>query len=229
MAKTAPTPESEPQPVPMPDGETESIDSDDLAVPEDIAARSAIDTVENLDDYALSQDFSLDETEETPPVIISKPPKDDYFRVHPDPGMTQTVGIYETSDGECYIVKKAVRPVFGDLVAPRQIFVCVTSRGKRFLWPAKLPRLNLDGSSRRDRYSQTAIQAAEKAKTRWTRMYSDQQLKLYRWKHPADQIPEPDWSKDPRTLIELINAAFGDGYVIANMAHPEARRLRSRV
>jgi hypothetical protein len=28
-------------------------------------------------------------------------------------------------------------------------------------------------------------------------------------------------------LIELINAGFGDGYIIASAKHPEARRLRS--
>jgi hypothetical protein len=199
---------------------------DDLALPEDkSAAESVRDAVLNLDDYRLDQDFDPNEIEEETPIAVSKPPKDDYFRVHPDPTMSTTVGIYETSDGETYLVKKNMRPLFGDLVSVRQVFVCVTARGKRFLWLAKLPRADGGGGRGGDKYNRTALKAAEKAKIRWTRMYSDQTLRLYRMKHPADPLPEPDWSKLP-SLIDLMNAAFGDGYVIANVQHPEARRLR---
>jgi hypothetical protein len=204
-------------------GEIEEISGDDLGVGDTVAHQNR-DIIDNLDDFRLDQDFDPNEIEDGTPIVIGKPPKDDYFRVHPDPKMTTTAGIYETSDREVYLVKKNMQGMFSELISVRQIFVCVTARGKRFLWPAKLPRAG-GGGGGGEKYNSTGLKAAEAAKTRWTRMYSDQTMKLYRFKHPVEPPPEPDWSSFP-SLLELINAAFGDGYVIASPQHPEARRLR---
>ena len=55
----------------------------------------ATDDFDRMEDFALAQDFNPNEVEEEPPVARKRPPRDDYFRVHPDPKMTITVGIYE--------------------------------------------------------------------------------------------------------------------------------------
>ena len=107
-----------------------------------------------------------------------------------------------------YLVKKHMLPVFEGLVSQRQLFVCLTAQGKVMVFPAKLPRPGRRSGG--DRYSETALKAVELAKTVWTRMYSDQDLKCYRIKHPADPFPDPDWSNVP-PLKELVRRAFGDG------------------
>ena len=69
-------------------------------------------------------------------------------------------------------MKPAMFGLFGNLVSRRQLFVCRTSLGETFLWAAKLPRG--DRRSGGDLYNVTALKAAEQAKTRWTRMASDE-------------------------------------------------------
>jgi hypothetical protein len=63
-------------------------------------------------------------------------------------------------------------------------------------------------------------------------MASDQVKKCYRIFHPEQegtgQYSEPDWSKTP-SLLELIRLAFGDGFIIGDKNHPEARRIRGAV
>jgi hypothetical protein len=178
------------------DEESSVVSLDDVAAPQ-TETGSARDAVLNLDDIRLDQDFDPNEVEEDKSfLVLKKPPKDDYFRIHPDPAMTMNVGIYEPSDGdEPYLVTNKMVPLFGDLVSRRQVFVGMTGRGVRFLWPAKLP--SGDGGGRRggggDKYNRTALKAADKAKTRWVRMFTDQTLKQHRWVYPTEPPPEPDW------------------------------------
>jgi hypothetical protein len=185
------------------------------------------DEFDNLDEFALDQSFNPNEVEHDPPVPVKRPPGDIYFRVRSGAEHTLTVGIFEptTDDGErgdVYLVKKNMLHVFEGLVTQRQLFVCITVQGKVMVWPAKLPRPGRRSGG--DRYNETALKGAELAKTRWTRVYSDQDLKCYRIKHPADPFPDPDWSKVP-PLSELLRRAFGDGRVIGSPEHPEAKRI----
>jgi hypothetical protein len=196
------------------------------------AAATMMDDFDSLESFALPQDFDPRVEEEDRPVSCHKPPRDDYFRVHPGPDMTATVGVFEPTEGrgDVYLVKPCMFGLFGNLVSRRQLFVCRTSLGATFLWAAKLPRG--DRRSGGDVYNVTALKAAEQAKTRWTRMASDEKLRCYRIFHPKDedagQYADPDWSSTP-PLLDLLRRTFGDGYVIGDADHPEARRIRGAI
>jgi hypothetical protein len=208
-------------------------ETDEYAIPAEESQEAKSDDFDNLEDFALSQSFDPGVEEEDPPVTCRKPPRDDFFRVRPGDENTMTVGIWEPPDtrDEVYLVKPLMFPLFGNLVSPRQLFVCKTSLGVTFLWAARMPR---EGRRRGggDKYNATALKAAEHAKTRWTRMASDETLRCYRVFHPKDenagQFVEPDWSATP-PLLELIRRAFGDGYMIGSPDHPEARKIRGAI
>ena len=123
-------------------GGDDGFDADEFKVEAEPASEP--DDLDNLEDFALDQDFNPNEVEHDPPVPCRRPPNDVYFRVRPGAEHTLTVGIYEpTADdgerGDVYLVKKNMLPVFEGTLSQRQLFVCVTPQGKIYLWPAKLP------------------------------------------------------------------------------------------
>jgi hypothetical protein len=157
--------------------------------------------------------------------MVRRPSAWDYFRVHPDPAMTLAVGVVEIADDRDapYLVVPAMYPLFGKLVSQRKLFVCKTSlMGPRavFLWACKLPRENRRGGG--GLYSETALKAAERAKTKWTKIQSDEALKCYRIFGPQEPIDEPRWPDV--TLLDLMRKGFGDGYLVKSSDHPLVRR-----
>jgi hypothetical protein len=91
-----------------------------------------------------------------------------------------------------------------------------------FLWPAKLPQENRRAGG--GLYNETALKAAERAKTKWTKIQSDGALKCYRIFGPAEPIDEPRWPKI--ALLDLLRKGFGDGYLVKDTDHPLVRRYR---
>jgi hypothetical protein len=202
------------------DGLDDFIDTAAEPVPE-------ADDFDSLESFALPQDFDPGVEEEDPPVSCRKPGPFDFFRVHPDSAWSANVGIVELRDerDDPYLVKPNMYAVFGNQVSRRRLYVYKTMQGGLHLWAV---RLNQDG--RRGgggKYNETALKAAERAKTKWTRIASDQEQRCYRIFGPSEQFPEPDWSKTP-PLLDLVRKAFGDGYLIKDAEHPLVRRIRGR-
>jgi hypothetical protein len=225
---------SDPPPSPSttataPDSDGGFGDASEFAAPDDGATRhDAGDDFDSIDKFALPQDFNPGVDEEDPPVMVRKPSAWDFFRVHPDPAMTLSVGIVEIPDERDgpYLVTPAMYPVFGKLVSRRQLYVCKTSLmgpAAVFLWAAKLPRddRRKGGSGQ---YNETALKAAERAKTKWTKIQSDEALKCYRIFGPTEALDEPEWPAV--TLLELMRKGFGDGYLVKGLDHPLVRRYR---
>jgi hypothetical protein len=225
----------EPQTPPLPDGDGTNVtddagDGDDL---HDFIADAAdattpgADDFDSLESFALPQDFDPGVEEEDPPVSCRKPGPFDFFRVHPDPAWSANVGIVELRDerDDPYLVKPNMYAVFGNQVSRRRLYVYKTMQGGLHLWAV---RLNEGGRrSGGGKYNETALKAAERAKTKWTRIASDQEQRCYRIFGPNEQFPEPDWSKIP-PLLDLMRKAFGDGYLIKDVDHPLVRRIRGR-
>jgi hypothetical protein len=220
----------EPPPEPAPESDNGDVDGEfDMSefLEGDQREERAVDDFDCLETFALPQDFNPGVLEEDPPVVVRRPGAWDYFRVHPDPAMTLTVGIVEIADERDapYLVVPAMYSLFGKLVSKRQLFVCKTSlMGPQavFLWPAKLPQDNRRGGG--GLYNETALKAAERAKTRWTKIESDEVLKCYRIFGPQEPIDEPRWPDV--TLLGLMRKGFGDGYLVKSSDHPLVRRYK---
>jgi hypothetical protein len=208
--------------------EEESLD--DYVIADDGAARG-LDDFDNLDDFALEQNFNPGAVEVDQPISCRRPGPYDYFRVNPDPAMTKTMGFIELPDerDDLYIVKKNMATIFGSRVSLRQVFVYQTASGKLALWACKLPRTESGGRrSGGDKYNKTALKAADMAKSEWVMILSDQDEKCYRIFTPpsGSKVVEPDWTKCP-PFNELLRRAFGDGHVVKDNNHPLVRRLQS--
>jgi hypothetical protein len=201
----------------------------DYIVADDDAAHG-LDDFDNLDDFALEQDFNPGAVEVDQPISCRRPGPYDYFRVNPDPAMTATMGFVELPDerDELYVVKKNMAAIFGSRVSLRQVFVYQTASGRLALWACKLPRTESGRRGGGDKYNKTALKAADMAKSEWVMILSDQDEKCYRIFTPpsSSKVVEPDWTKCP-SLNELMRRAFGDGHVVKDDSHPLVRRLRN--
>jgi hypothetical protein len=202
-------------------------DASEFAAPDDeTAGRGIGDGFDSLDGLALPQDFDPGMYEEDPPVEVRKPSAWDFIRVHPT--MTLQVGIIEIPDERDgpYLVTPPVYALFGKVVSRRKLYVCKTSLmppAAVFLWPARMPLE--DQKKGGGRYNETAMQAAERAKTKWTKIQSDSALKCYRIFGPQEPLDEPVWPT--ATLLELIRRGFGDGHLVNSPNHPLVRRYKT--
>lgn len=156
-------------------------------------------------------------------VPVRKPNKQDYVRVHPSEDYQLTTALLELKEErETYLIAPDLRrELFGELV-PVTIFTAINRQGVVFLWPCRLP----DETGRGNSWHESALQAAELAKTRWIRIAADMSLGAYRIWEARGDLPEPEWPE--QSLRDLLSIAFKGRY-IDSLDHPVLKRLRGEV
>jgi hypothetical protein len=158
-------------------------------------------------------------------VPVRKPDKSWFVRVHPaDDYELQTRLIELKEDRETYLVAPALWP---DLAAeatfsPRALFTAINRQGVLFLWPIRLP--GADGKV--DAWSQSALEAALRARRGWVRVAANMALGAYDVWQATGELGEPDWPDKP--FRELLALAF-KGKLIDSLDHPVLRKLRGEV
>jgi hypothetical protein len=127
-------------------------------------------------------------------------------------------------DREIYLVAPALWPALASepTFSPRLLVTAVNRQGTLFLWPIKLPRP--DG--RIDLWSQSALDAAREAESRWVRVTANMDLGAYDITVATGPLPGPNWP-DP-TFQQIIKIAFRDR-MIDTWDHPVLRKLRGEV
>lgn len=108
------------------------------------------------------------------------------------------------------------------LEPPVRLFTTISRQGVVAIWPCKLP--GADG--RPNAWHDTALQAAELAMSRWTRIVADMGLGGYQPYTAAGDLPDPEWPE--QTFPSLLKIAFGAFY-IDRPDHPVIRRLQGLV
>jgi hypothetical protein len=158
-------------------------------------------------------------------VPVRKPDKAWWVRVHPsDAYALQTAVIELKEDRETYLVAKqlwqglATEATF----SPRALFTAINRQGVLFLWPIRLP--GADGKV--DSWSQSSLEAAQKARQGWVRVAANMALGAYDVWEATGELGEPDWPDKP--FQELLAVAF-KGKLIDTADHPVLRRLRGEV
>ena len=156
-------------------------------------------------------------------VPVRKPGRQDYFRVHSSEGYQLTTALLELKDErETYLIAPDLRhELFGEL-APVTIFTAINRQGVVFLWPCRLP----DETGRSNPWHESALEAAERAKTRWTRVAADMSLGAYRIWEASGDLPEPEWPE--QSLHDLLKIAF-KGHYIDTLDHGVVKRLRGEI
>lgn len=156
-------------------------------------------------------------------VPVTKPNKQQFIRVSPDPEMRLDVRIIELRDArETYLVTPEIATILPGETKLVRLTTCLSRQGGIFLWPVPLPT----EERRESTWHTSARAAAEIGEKRWVRMQANMALGAYDVATSA-AIPDPVWPK--HTLRELLMIAFGDGRLIDRADHPVIRQLFGQV
>ena len=176
----------------------------------------------NLEDHRISQDFGnlIGVKKAIISVPVRKPGKQDFIRVHPDKNMSfETCALKVDEDNEFYVLNPALLGEITDHVFPVALFTTINRSGDLTLWPIRLP--GADGKT--NPWSQSALEAAEMAKTEWIRLSSNRSLGAYEPYVASSDIPDPEWPD--MDFQAIFRIAFKNHY-IDDRDHPVLKRLR---
>jgi hypothetical protein len=175
--------------------------------------------------FRLSQDFGVDGGVKKVllKIPVRKPQRQEFIRVHADPAFAYEVALVELKDErEVYLVVRELQTELSAEVKAARLYPTINRQGILSLWPCWLP--GPDGKT--NPWHETAIQAAELAKTAWIRVVSDMSLGGYQPYQATGNLPEPDWPES--CFGDLLKLAFGDR-VIDRPDHPVIQRLLGQV
>lgn len=153
-------------------------------------------------------------------VPVQKPPRQEYFRVNPDPSFQFPANVLEVkSDDETFLVDRSLWEELGHELSPRLLLAAITRQGLLFIWPLRLE----DAYGRLDPWSASASVGAESAKSNWTRVTSNRGLGRYDVFDAPTKFPDAEWPE--ATMEQILEIAFR-GRIITTVDHPAVRRLR---
>lgn len=158
-------------------------------------------------------------------IPIGRPPKQDFFRSHPDAAFRFPAAIIEDENNrsEVFIVdSRLINELEGEWKLA--ILTPIMNRQNELtIWPVKQPV----GDRIPCAWHTSALQASVIAKDVWVRMTSNMRTKSYDvYQAPAqhkNNWPDPVWPD--MTMEELIDIAFR-GRVIDSLDHPLVKQLR---
>jgi hypothetical protein len=153
-------------------------------------------------------------------IPVRKPNRHEFVRTPHQPEYWFDTGVFEDKEErEIFFVVPRMREALLGEIKPVLLVPTITRQGVLILWPLKLPT----EGQRHNGWVETARNAAELAKTRWTRLAADMSLGGYRIYQAEGELSEPDWPD--KQLPELLQIAFRDR-IIDSENHPVIRRLR---
>ena len=155
-------------------------------------------------------------------IPVRRPGRAEFFRVHPDPEFSIDWFVLEREDDlerEVYWITAEYRTALLDELKPVRIFSCVNKRGTVFLWPAKLPGSSSSGR----RWSESALEIADQAKTLWVKMHGVRDLGAYEMFRALGDLGEPQWPD--KKFSDLLKLAFKGDRLIDSLEHPVLREL----
>jgi len=156
-------------------------------------------------------------------VPVRKPGRQDFVRVHPDPGWHLETAVLEVKeDRETYLVDPEIWPEMPGEIVPKALFTTINRQGVLTLWPVRLP--GEDG--RHDEWNRSALEAADMAQSRWIRVAANMYLGAYEVFEAAASLPEPEWPGVE--FQQVLKIAFKDRF-IRDLDHPVVRRLLGEI
>lgn len=154
-------------------------------------------------------------------IPVRKPMKHEHFRVRPGSDNCFTTVTYEDKETrEVYFVAPAMISKLRAIsdVSITTLVQFMTKQRVFGIFPLKIGT----DSSARSGWQDTALAAAELAKTNWVRMQADMALSGYRVMKAKGDLGEPEWPSLP--FNELLDIAFKDR-VISGEDHPVFKKL----
>jgi len=155
-------------------------------------------------------------------VPVRKPGRQEFFRVRSGEEWNMRTPVLDLKEErEIYLVAPALWTDLQEEIKEVCIFTAINRAGGVFLWPARMP-----SGGRGDTWAESAIDAAQRAQTRWHRMVADMKSGVYALYEAPANLSEPEWPAP--SFNELLDMAFKDTY-IDDFNHPVLKRLRGEV
>ena len=156
-------------------------------------------------------------------VPVRKPGRQDFVRVHPTADYSlDTLLIELKEDLETYLLTPGLHLEMFNEATPVRLVTTINRQGVVFLWPLKLP----DDTGRSNRWHDSAMDAAERAKDSWIRLQADMSLGAYQLFEAQGNLSDPEWPEE--SFRDLLEIAFKGRY-IDTFDHPVLKRLRGEV
>lgn len=156
-------------------------------------------------------------------IPVRKPGKQTFVRTHPEEEYRVEVAVIELEeDKEIYLLHPELVPELPEEWKPVQLVPTIDRQGNLTLWPLKLPK---DGG-RTILWHESAIDAAEAAKSSWIRVQANMSLGAYDIYESTADLPDPEWPA--LSFSEMLRIAFQNRY-IQDLDHPIIQQLRGMV
>ena len=197
----------------------------DYMMPDEQPGAKSTDTSE----YTIPEDNLVD----TSPVglgavkVLPRPPKDDWFRTHPEGAFSKGMTLVKGKMGNLYAVRRELIPIVGPEVQKHlvraSVSACMTIDGLKFLWAILHPA----GDANQQHFDNMLI-ARDRSRSKWIQFYWDDKLES----HVVIEPPRPP-TKEPKwpegfILNDWIDKAF-KGKFIDNPDHPLFKKLRGEL
>ena len=155
---------------------------------------------------------------------IRKPNRQEFFRVHPD--TNYQINVYVIKEkiamGEnLWIINPKLVDELSKEIVPVNLRLLVNRDNKVFIWPLSIPLLGHSNP-----WSQSACEAAEMAKSKWTRLTPDTSEGKYHIVIAGGELSEPVWPE--YSFDEILKVAF-IGRIIDTRDHLFLQRLRGEI
>ncbi len=156
-------------------------------------------------------------------VPVRKPDKQWFVRVRQEADYwleVATINLKE--EGEMYIVSPQLMTELALEITPTCLFTAINRQRTLFLWPVRLP----DTQGKSNKWNDSALEAAERAKTRWIRINANMNLGAYEMVEAGSSLSEPEWPE--YTFQDILKVAFKNR-IIEDYNHEVLRRLRGEM
>jgi hypothetical protein len=152
-------------------------------------------------------------------VVVGKVPKEQFYRVHPDPACQLPTKILEfKSERETYLLDPRVWDLIPDLAKSVTLRMAVDLAGNVYLTPVPFP----DAFGRSNPWAEALIAAIAKAEDHWIRTSANMATQSYDMLVAEAFKDEPKWPEC--SFDEVVNVAFRGRY-IETADHPLIKKL----
>ena len=156
-------------------------------------------------------------------VPVRKPGRQEFFRTQPDLEMWAEAPVLELKEDRLtYLVEPSLAPHLPGDAVTKLLVPTITTHGAVSLWPIRLE----DERGRLDEWNQVALEAAERARTKWIRLMANMGAGTYDVLEAAGTFSEPTWPE--MSLRKMLSMAFKER-VIDDLDHPVLKRLRGEI
>ncbi len=152
-------------------------------------------------------------------VKVRKPRAQEFVRVHSSEEYQIVIYILELEeDGNTYLIESDMKDYLAGEIGLRKLVTAISRDNEIFLWPLKLGQ-----NGKYNSWNTSALEAAERAKEKWTRLSSNQQEGLYDTHTAIGSLPEPRWPN--MQFNEILDIAFRNK-IINTLDHPVIKKLK---